>query len=273
MTVLRLSRVERIVSSLDVARFYQDALGFEVFAAINDSDRRTIDLRLGQQRLRLIAVDRLSAAYPLDSTAADLWFQHIAVVTDDIDTAYSQLVSYGQTAISKGGPQKLPPNAGSVTAYKFRDPDGHPVELIQFPASKTIGIDHSAISVSDANKSIAFYRDVLGMALASRQINQGTEQEALDGLADDIVEVIALEPLQDKTPHIELLAYHTPQSRRYSYAANDIAADRLVLQVDDLNVILKQLNSYEKIQVDGNKAALIRDPDGHFLVLTEAATL
>ncbi|MGB8684208.1 MAG: hypothetical protein WCD12_15080, partial [Candidatus Binatus sp.] len=56
-----------------------------------------------------------------------------------------------------------------VTALKFRDPEGHPLELIAFPPDDTpakwqrsstaecLGIDHSAISVAVTERSVKFY--------------------------------------------------------------------------------------------------------------------
>ncbi len=65
---------------------------------------------------------------------------------------------------ASSGPQRLPDwnkNAGGIRAFYFRDPDGHPLEILQFPADKGnpkwhdangrlfLGIDHTAIVISD----------------------------------------------------------------------------------------------------------------------------
>ncbi len=84
--------------------------------------------------------------------------------------AYDRVRRHYGVPITEGGPQRLPLAAGGVTAYKFRDPEGHPVELIHFPPGSgdpawqrpmpgavTLGYDHSAISVADADRSAAFY--------------------------------------------------------------------------------------------------------------------
>src|SRR5438094_518151 len=79
------------------------------------------------------------------------------------------------------GPQLLPrtiPGAAGIRAFYFRDPDGHPLEVLQFPRDKGdpkwhapsdrlfLGIDHTAIVVSDTRTSLAFYRDLLGFRVA-----------------------------------------------------------------------------------------------------------
>jgi hypothetical protein len=86
----------------------------------------------------------------------------------------------------------------------------------------------------------------------------------------DVVEVVALEFNDSKTPHIELLAYRSPISRRLPRPAQprDIAADRLVLEVDDLSTILTWLDK-DALVNETEAAALIRDPDGHLLILEE----
>ena len=73
-------------------------------------------------------------------------------------------------------------NAGGIKAFYFKDPDGHALEILQFPADKGnpkwqqlaaahpdrlfLGIDHTAIVVGDTEASLKFYRDVLGLQVA-----------------------------------------------------------------------------------------------------------
>ncbi len=304
--VLRLRCVGITVADLPRAQaFYQQALGFAPSSTAAETDPawarllgaenvRTARLRLGAQEIELTAFDPPGQPYPGGSTSADLWFQHIAVVTNDMAAAYDRVRRHGgATPITEGEPQRLPPEAGGVTAYKFRDPEGHPVELIQFPpgtgdaawqharpGSVTLGYDHSAISVADANRSVAFYTGLLGMAQASRQVNSGPAQERLDGLPGDVVDVVALQPAAAPTPHIELLAYRTPRGRPApSLRPCDVAATRLVLEVENLPGLLGTLAGAGVAVAepgvvplaDGSRAALIRDPDQHELVLVDGA--
>ena len=95
-----------------------------------------------------------------------------------------------------------------------------------------LGIDHSAISVSDTARSIQFYRERLGFAVSGGSCNRGIEQERLDGLKDTMVEVTALSPGSGGPPHLELLSYRNPAPRQPIcpvLASNDIAATRLIL--------------------------------------------
>lgn len=304
--VLRLLRVSRNV--LDLAKaavFYTGALDFKQKseATITDpawaelmgipgSRARSVVLQLGNQELELLAFDPPGRPYPQDSRATDLWFQHIAVVVTDMGAAHAQLSYYPFSAITEDGPQHLPPNTGSVTAFKFRDPDGHPVELIQFPSGSGnpiwqqqlsplfLGIDHSAIAVVDTKRSIDFYTHLLGFNLVSRSVNTGPGQTRLDCAPQVQANVIALQPHIEGPAHVELLGYEQPAGRAIpvDVKSNDIAADRLILQVRNLPELMARLEAENTEFIsqgivklrDGQRAALIKDPTGHMLLLMES---
>lgn len=250
-----------------LCRFYQEVLGFALdgpeqpiaraellVLGVSGTGRRQA-FRLGRQVVAIDQFDPPGCAYPDGGDAASLWFQHLALVVVDMAKAYQRL--RGTVLISVGGPQHLPASSGGVSAFKFRDPDGHPLELLQFqsgacPAAWSgmsaqagqigLGIDHSAISVTDAAASGAFY-GALGLRPGDGTINQGLEQQRLDGLADVRVAVVPMVP-DAGTPHLELLCYEVPRGRRGpAVQPNDVAATRIVWQ--------------------GGRAALLRDPDGH----------
>jgi catechol 2,3-dioxygenase-like lactoylglutathione lyase family enzyme len=222
------------------------------------------------QQLELLAFDKSGGAYPPDVPANDLRFQHFAIVVADMQKAYTRLQKCsGWSPITEPAPQLLPVSSGSVGAFKFRDPEGHPLELIAFaqenlPAIWTLrpggavflGIDHSAISVSDTARSIQFYHERLGFAVSGGSCNRGIEQERLDGLKNTLVEVTALSPGSGGPPHLELLFYRNPAPRqpiRPVLASNDIAATRLILEMSE--------------DWSCDTAQLIHDPDGHALML------
>lgn len=219
--IARIAGLRRCVSDLKRSvDFYRGALGFEPVDLGPSVVGRT-RLTLGSEWIELIEVD--ASSMPRPAFAPDPRFQHAAIVAGDMDAAWHRLSAFQPDAITIGGPQRLPVGAGGVTAFKFRDPDGHPLELITFPPGSgdprwqrsfdriTLGIDHFAVVVADADRSIAFYA-MHGLQLKSRQVNEGPEQARLDGLEVSVVEVIALEAPTAATPHIELLCYRVPSS-------------------------------------------------------------
>jgi catechol 2,3-dioxygenase-like lactoylglutathione lyase family enzyme len=180
MPVLELARVSITVADFGRAvGFYRDALGFvpggetaiddpawaRLMGIAEQVSARAADLRIGRQQVELITFDPPDEPYPPDGRSNDSWFQHIALVAGDITAAWERLQPHGATSISTHGPQLLPPNTGKVTAYKFRDPEGHPLELLSFPVGvgdaawhnssnpHVLGYDHSAIVVTDLERN------------------------------------------------------------------------------------------------------------------------
>lgn len=261
MKVTKLLRVARNVAALErVAAFYADVLGFKAAGPVSDDAALArllrvervwvLRLRLGAQEVELSQCFPASAVYPAQAGANALCFQHLALLTTDIATAYARVSQTKVVEISRHGPVRLPASSGGVIAYKFRDPEGHPLEFLQFPAAAgkpRSGYDHSAISVSDWQASAVFYAQ-LGLALAARQRNHGVEQDALDGLDAVAVDVVALNPPQP-TPHVELLCYGKPAGKAAAYGPADLCADRLVFATEDGGLSLQ------------------RDPDGHVVLL------
>ena len=168
---------------------------------------RRSSLRLGRQRIELLEFcDSAGRAYPPDSTSTDLWFQHLAIVVDDMTAAYRRVMANRRfRPISRNGPVQLPASSGGVLAFKFRDHDGHPLELLAFPpgadppewrrpggADCFLGIDHTAIAVGDVARSTRFFGSVFGFRVGTRTENRGPEQAALDDVEDVEVSVTRL---------------------------------------------------------------------------------
>ena len=295
MSAQAIRAVSRTVA--DLARteaFYRDGLGFcaegppeplpdPLREAMGLDGRRTsrLRMRLGAQHLAFLAVDPAGAPYPAAPRATDPFFQHVAIPVRDMAAASARLAAAGAAPITTGGPQRLPPSSGGVTAWKVRDPDGHPVELIHFPGGPPadrwagapglfLGIDHSALTVTDLDVALAFFTGLLGFRLAQRGLNVGAEQARLDGLPDPEVDVLALEPAGTATPHLELLHYRRPATDRPApapYGPGDRATSRLVLAVSDLADLAKAIRAAGHAVRRVGDVAYAVGPDGHGLVL------
>ena len=283
-------RFDRTVADLvRTEAFYRDHLGFvregapepvpsAEAEALGVSGRR-LRMRLGAQHVAFVQPDAPGAPYPAEADATDPVFQHLAIVVRDMAAASAELSA--TTPISRGGPQVLPPSTGGVIAYKFRDPDGHPLELIQFPGGEAarrwadaaglfLGIDHSAITVSDLEGTIGFLTGLLGLILSERGVNRGPEQARLDGLDDPVVDVVALSP-PDPAPHVELLHYRQPARTAppTAYGPADLASTRFVFLGDDLTAIAKTLRGAgyaARLSSDGS-ACFVAGPDGHGILI------
>jgi catechol 2,3-dioxygenase-like lactoylglutathione lyase family enzyme len=307
--VVEVERISLTVTDLNrTERFYHDGLGFVTVgrrhtegpsvAKLLGVPGTVIDslvMRLGGNEVEFLEYHPSGRAYPKDSRSPDLWFQHFAIVVSDMDEAYARLRRVAFLPISRGAPQTLPEQNGRVRAFKFRDPDGHPLELLYFPWGQGrplwhqptdgrvfLGIDHSAIDVSDTAASEAFYGSLLGMTIAYEVTNRGPTQDALDGVDGAVVRITGLRPGSPNGPGIEFLDYRAPRTGRPASAdteSNDLVHAHLVLRVDDLDRQVRQLRDKHIRFVspgivalgDGIAAAMVRDPDGHLLLLEEPA--
>ena len=212
--------------------------------------RRSL-LRLGRERIELLEfTETAGRPYPLGSTSTDLWFQHVAIVVTDMRRAYLRVMANRRfRPISRQGPVRLPGESGGVTAFKFRDQDGHPLELLAFPPGDVpepwrtghgngsfVGVDHTAIAVSDSARSARFFGSVFGFSTAGRTENRGPEQADLDDVDDVHVSVTRLAP-DLPAPRMELLDYHVGPRRPIppDTASSDIVATHSVVRVASLD--------------------------------------
>jgi len=275
-----------------------EVLGEQVehFEGVFGARVRTARLHLGDESIDLIEfLTPRGRPIPIDSRSHDLWFQHIAIIVSDIDAAYARLRENKVEHISTG-PQRLPdwnPNAGGIRAFYFKDPDGHALEILAFPADKGaakwhrkteelfLGIDHTAIAVADTDRSLDFYRDHLGLRVAGYSENYGTEQEHLGNVFGARVRITGLRAPQG--PGIEFLEYLSPgdgRPRPDNSQPNDLVAWQTRIRVADASAADRLLKTTYALlspgAVDlrsariGFAAALsLRDPDGHIVQLVQ----
>ncbi|MEH2405695.1 VOC family protein [Nostoc sp.] len=289
--------------------FYKEALGFELVSditvegqdysdleGITEAKIRIVTLQLGDELIELMEYLNIQGKpIPKDSQSNDLWFQHLAIVVSDMDLAYAQVRSFPIEPISVAPQTILSDNETSagVRAFKFKDPDGHDLELIWFPAEKGqdkwhqnrnrlfLGIDHSAIAISNTEQSLHFYRDLLGMQVDSRSLNWRPTQTRLDDLPEAKVRITALRPAQGGLG-IELLDYLVPGKGRpipSDWKSCDIARVQIELVVNDIEQTVEilrqngvQFVSSRIVQFADNtspcqKGCLVKDPDGHAILL------
>ena len=258
---------------------------------------RVVQMQLGDEIISLMEyLTSGGRPIPVDSRSNDRWFQHFAVVVTDIDKAYEHLHQH-KVKQSSTSPQQLPEwneKLGGVKAFQFKDPDGHNVELIQFPPDKAdekwlqntdklfLGIDHSAVVVRNAEASFALYRDRFNLKLMLQAQNYGTEFEHLTGTFGSRVQVNSMAGASGIG--FELLEYIAPVTGRdmpVDSKANDLWHYQTVIAVSDLETMAQELRSAPCsfvspgiVEMSSNelgytKALSIRDLDGHFLLLVQ----
>jgi catechol 2,3-dioxygenase-like lactoylglutathione lyase family enzyme len=290
--------------------FYANVLSFEKVSDVEvsgeDYERlqgvfgvrmRVVRLRLGEESIELTEyLAPRGRPIPVDSRSHDRWFQHIAIIVSDMDRAYAWLRQH-KVEHASSGPQRLPdwnPNAGGIRAFYFKDPDGHALEILQFPPGKGdpkwhraserlfLGIDHTAIVVADTDASLKFYRDVLGLRVAGESENYGPEQERLNNVFGARLRITTLRATSG--PGIELLEYLAPPGGRPAPSdgrANDVWHWQTRLATQDAEAVARALRagraallSPGMVTLPGRElgfgaGVLVRDTDGHAMQVVQ----
>ena len=259
---------------------------------------RVVRLQLGEEIIELTEyLTPRGRPVPHDTRSNDLSFQHIAIVVSDMPRAFAWLQQNHVRYVSSA-PQTLPAwnqRAAGIQAFYFNDPDAHALEVIYFPAGKGDprwqrphpelfeGIDHTAIAVSDTDRSIAFYRDQLGMRIAGESENYGDEQEHLNSVFGARLRITSLRAQHG--PGVELLEYLVPRTGKTipeDAQANDIAHWETILDVDDPSDAWKALEGRRTRFISSGVVAidesarpsrsgfLLQDPDGHVVAIEHA---
>jgi len=255
-----------------------------------------VKLKLGDERIELIDfIYPEGKGYPEDSHSNDFWFQHIAIITSNMDGAYAWLKLNDVKNISVE-PQRLPDwnkNAGGIKAFYFQDPDGHPLEILEFPPDKGnakwhkksnqlfLGIDHTAIAVSNTDESLKFYRDVLGMEVGDESENYGIEQSRLNNVEGAHLKITGLH--SDFGFGIEFLNYLTPKGGRSNpenINANDLVHWQTKLSTKNIDELFSKIKNagyqtytgiitMNKNYAGFSKGFIVKDPNGHRLLIIQ----
>jgi len=312
-TITEIKGVSFTVSNLNEAlKFYTEVLSFRIdtvyvlqgkkvqhLFGLEDANLliNVARLYLGDEYIELMefhSKKTISRKIPIDSRSNDLWFQHIAIVVSDMNKAYAILTENEVTHVSPF-PQTLPeylPSAAGITAFYFRDLDGHNLELIYFPAGKGnpkwqnnnqslfLGIDHTAIGIESTKPSLEFYTNKLGLAIVGVSQNYGTEQEYLNQVFGARLNITGLKA--NNGIGLEFLDYVSPPGGR-PYPTDTKPTDLWYWQTNmkttNLNKILKHIStscskqlstggiSLKENKLNINNGIIMRDPDGHALFI------
>ncbi len=258
---------------------------------------RVARMKLGDEFIELIEyLTPKGRPIPVDSRSNDHWFQHIAIVVSDMDRAYQHLRRH-KVQHASTGPQRIPDwnkAAAGIRAFYFRDPDGHNLEVIYFPPGKGdprwqrkgdqlfLGIDHTAIVVSETEQGLKFYRDLLGMKVAGESENYGIEQERLNNVFGARLRISALRP--SAGPGIEFLEYLAPRDGKpmpVDVRANDLVHWQTTLVASSADATAQKMRSAKSrfvspgvVEIPDRKLGfkkgfLARDPDGHAMQFIE----
>jgi catechol 2,3-dioxygenase-like lactoylglutathione lyase family enzyme len=136
---------------------------------------------------------------------------------------------------------------------------------------RIIAADHTGITVSNLERSLAFWRDVLGFELSHCPHQTGELASEITGVTGAEISIAVLKGYGHK---IELLEYLAPAERkRIELRPCDVGSVHVAFTVDNLDAILntiaasgwKAAGKPQTITVGpntGKRIVYVRDPDG-----------
>jgi catechol 2,3-dioxygenase-like lactoylglutathione lyase family enzyme len=131
--------------------------------------------------------------------------------------------------------------------------------------------DHTGITVANLERSLAFWRDVLGFELSHRPHQTGELASEITGVSGAEISIAVLKGYGHK---IELLQYLLPPDRKHvDLRPCDVGSVHVALLVDDLDAVLDTIaasgwKAAGKPQTlksgpnSGKRVVYVRDPDG-----------
>ncbi len=140
---------------------------------------------------------------------------------------------------------------------------------------------HTGLTVSDLDRSIAFYRDVLGFEVSEKISLDGAHIEGMTGIEGARIQIAHVQALGHG---IELLQYLSPDERRLSdLRPCDTGASHIAFLVEDLDAVLAAIKThgFEPLgppqnptsgRLKGGRVAYVCDPDNTTLEFQQLPT-
>jgi catechol 2,3-dioxygenase-like lactoylglutathione lyase family enzyme len=287
-----------IVSNLDKAiAFYRDGLGLEVTGQPSNADdnaslrdmfglpgaklRWTIARPTGfPNGVEIIEITQ-AGGHALNRRIQDPGAATLAWTVADVGAAVARLKALGATVASTGGGLVDP--ASGVRMVLVREPDNHFVEL--FTAGRVAGPGQARVrlTVSSLDRTIALYRDALGLKGNVGQAGGSLAFRKMLGVSRGQTRVAAFE-VPNSPVVLEFMEFVGVDRRTVRGNVQDPGSTRLQLRVRDLDAAISAVvrGGGAVISTGGKpvelpagrggsiRAAMLRDPDNLFLVLIEA---
>ena len=132
------------------------------------------------------------------------------------------------------------------------------------------GIHHASFTVSDMSKSVAFYRDLLGMKVLWDSVQAGApfKGPVADRLTNCPGTELHIVFLQIQNDLIELIQYTPPGKVLKDNKASDTGSAHICFKTDDIQALYRKLSDYgvkrhcEPQSLGGVEVIYFRDPDG-----------
>jgi catechol 2,3-dioxygenase-like lactoylglutathione lyase family enzyme len=141
------------------------------------------------------------------------------------------------------------------------------------------GIHHVSFTVSDIERSVAFYRDGLGFEVQNDRTIEGAFPERVSALRGARLRIVHLRGYEQG---LELIQYHAPAGAPRAARTCDVGSAHLCFVVEDIDGEIARLERLGATRVSdpaeveggpnaGNRCLYFLDPDGIPMELSEPA--
>lgn len=150
------------------------------------------------------------------------------------------------------------------------------------PKFRILAVDHTGMTVSNVERSLTFWREVLGFELSHRAHHSGELASEVTGVAEAEIKIAVLKGYGHK---IELLEYVYPPDRsmKLERRACDVGSVHVALTVENLDAILETIaasgwkppgrpQTLTSGPNAGKRVVYVRDPDGNTIELMQLPT-
>jgi len=224
---------------------------------------------------------------PFTQHLYDPGITRFSIQVRDIDKAFDKVKDRGvQVPTTSAGPVYTQRPRNNTRAVMMNDPDGFVFEFVQsgappktdVPPSSNIYNARSSLAFESMEKSIPFYRDILGFTLRAEPAFINDAVLALEGTPRARVRSAPAMPPGSNNMWV-LWEFNDIDRTKHVPNAQDPGASALSLQVENIEGLLRTVRSAglpvespsgEPVALGkGHRGALVRSPDGLLIELYE----
>jgi catechol 2,3-dioxygenase-like lactoylglutathione lyase family enzyme len=237
-------------------------------------------------QLQLVQFSGIAGA-PFTQRLYDPGVTRFSIQVRDIDKAFDQVRDRGIIVdTTSAGPVFTQRPRNNTRAVMMRDPDGFVFEFVQsgnppqtdVPASSNIYNARSSLALENIERSLAFYRDLLGFTVNGTPNDVNDAVLALEGTPRARARTLASMPPGSNNMWV-LWEFREIERTKRVPNVQDPGASAISLAVENLPALLARMKTAgvtietpggEPVALgDGRRGALVRSPDGLLVELVE----
>jgi lactoylglutathione lyase len=295
--LLRFRHIGLHVSDLNAAlRFFRDGLQLEVLsrgkeddpmaAAIIGPTSPALDcaiLRFPETHVTIRLTENPGAPI-VDTEARNPGTCHVAFYTGDLDRTWAHLDENGAHLVS----DRVVSIVGGVfdggKAIYCVGPDGYRIEFLEGPAyldgshrdpaavpntSRANEASHMGIHVRDRDKSLAFYRDLVGMEVVAAWLEETPSTRSVIGYPEASLNMAILR-MPGTQSYFEVIEYQNVGGAPVDTHNSNNGTVHIAYDVSDLDALAQKLETFGSPMVtdgivalvEGSRGLCCEDPDG-----------